>query len=228
MTGPTLPQVDDRVADEVVKAYYPTVVSSGDAARTRAQTAYTIASAVATAIIAAGIFGGIEDQSTGVKVLAVMALVAWLVAAGLFMFAVAGQVTPPNSGEEPDGSAFVRAVIGNAHAERRAVAERSERAMGASVVAMAITLVAVLATWLTPAKSTKAHGAVALTPRGARQVAALCEQAETKVVNGSFDPGKLAEPFVVVELDDGSCSGTARTVRLRKATVLGAIVDADD
>jgi hypothetical protein len=220
-------EVNSAVADEVVKAYYPTVVASGDSARTRAQTAYTIASAVATAIVAAGIFGGIDDATCAVKLLGVAALAAWLAAAALFMFAVAGRIDPPVTGDQPDASAFVRAVVGNAKFERSKIGERSANALRMSLVAMAITLVAVIVAWMEPTSSRAVDGTVALSPAGVAHVALLCGARPPNPMAGSFDPSSLTDEIVAIDVDASWCGNAKRTLRIRKVAIRGTIAAKD-
>jgi len=218
--------VNREAADEVVKAYYPAIVSAGDAARTRAQTAYTIASAVATAIVAAGIFGDIAQRPTFVKVLGALALAAWLLTAGLFMHAVAGRIDPVVDGEQLDVSAFVRAVITNARHERRVVVRRSATAMLAGSAAMALTLAAVVLAWLLPAPTEHVHGRVALSPAGAVQVQRLCGTRPDGGIGGWYDPSKLADDVVAIDVDADDCGGSRRTLRLPGSMIRGALADA--
>jgi hypothetical protein len=65
------------VRDAVVNAYYPRALAVPDAARSRAQAAYTIASAIAAALVAAGVFGNLDQRPELVQGLGVAALVGW-------------------------------------------------------------------------------------------------------------------------------------------------------
>lgn len=221
-------KVNQDAADEVVKAYYPAVVSSADTARGHAQTAYTIASAVAAAIVAAGVFGGIDDASGLVKVLALASVLSWLIAAGGFMSAVAGAITAPNTGTKSTLSAFVTAVIENARHERRTVVKRAGLAMLVAALAMVLTVGTVAAAWLEDEPDPDVHGTFRLTRSGAAQLTALCGAEPRGVINASVDPGSFAskDEFVALDLDAADCGGTARTLRVRRRGVVAFLADA--
>ena len=125
------------------QGYYPSVLASADAACGRAKDAYTIASAVAAAIVAAGVFGDFANQTRGTKVFAVAALVGWLAAAAFFIYAVGLSTKPKSVGEKPGASSFVRAAINIASTERRTVSKRVSRAQRMTVFAILITVAAI-------------------------------------------------------------------------------------
>src|SRR6476620_3952112 len=80
------------VVSAIIDAYYPLVVSLPEKARSRAQAAYGVASAIAAALVALGIFGKVGERPLAVQVLGLIALCAWLVTALLFMRAVSQSV----------------------------------------------------------------------------------------------------------------------------------------
>jgi MFS family permease len=210
--------IDNRVVDEVVKNYYAAAVNSADAARTRAQNGYAIASAIAAAIVAAGLLGGIDDARSSVKVLAVLAFVAWMTVAGLFMYAVAGNVSDLNTGEKPDAASFVRAVIANVREVRAAINARSGAAQVGVVIASILTVAAVVVALIFPPDS-KSNGTILLTPVGAREVAGFCKISPPRRLSGSFEAGDLNHQFVAIELEDEACKGTS-TLRVKRSSIV--------
>ena len=215
--------VNDVVVQEVVKAYYPSVLASADAARSRAKDAYTIASAVAAAIVAAGVFGDFANQTRGTKAFAVAALLGWLIAAALFIYAVGGSTKPKSSGEQPDASSFVRAAINNASEERRSVIKRVGRAQAMTVVAILVTVAAI--GWAIFDTATPAHkvGRIVLTPAGTDALAPMCG-ASVHVLKGSFDPDKLGSAYLEVTLRGKGCGSASVDLHLRKADIAGAAI----
>jgi hypothetical protein len=95
------------VRDAVVATYYPRSIAVADAVRSRAQSAYTISSAIGTVLLAAGVLSGIATKPLIVQILGLASLASWFLSALLFMRAVAEPV-PLNVGpEQPTAEAFV-------------------------------------------------------------------------------------------------------------------------
>src|SRR4051794_30312353 len=127
------------VRDAVVIAYYGRVMTGSAGARARAQAAYGIASAIAVGVIAAGLFGGLSERPGIVQFGALAALMAWLVAAALFLHAVASPfetaVTP-----QQDVDVFVGRVLDVVRQERATIDNWQRRAQLASAVAAIVTV----------------------------------------------------------------------------------------
>jgi hypothetical protein len=215
--------VNEVVVQEVVKAYYPSVLASADAARARAKDAYTIASAVAAGIVAAGVFGDFANQTRGTKVFAVTALLGWLAAAALFIYAVGGSTKPKSGGEKADADSFVRAAINNASAERRTVSKRVSRAQAMTVFAILVTVAAIGWAIFNTATPARKVGRIVLTPRGTTALAPMCGRS-IHVLNGSFDPGSLGSAYLNVTLTGEGCGGAGVDLHLRKVDIADVAV----
>lgn len=212
------PDVDASVVQEVVKNYYASAVASADAARTRAQNGYTIASAIAAAIVAAGVFGGIDDARPSVKVLGICALLAWFLVAALFMYAVAGNVRGLETGEEPNGSSFVRAVFKNIREVRGAVNARSQAAQITMVIAFVLTILGISIALFYP-PSSSVTGTISLSLKGAKEVRSLCGSRTPKLLQGTYSTGDLKDKFLSVELSGRVCNGSS-TIHIRRSGIL--------
>jgi MFS family permease len=210
--------VDAGVIQEVVKNYYAAAVASADAARTRAQNGYTIASAIAAAIVAAGVFGGIADARPGVKVIGICALLAWFLVAALFMYAVAGNVSGLETGEQPNGSSFVRVVFKNIREVRGIVNARSQAAQVVMVIAFVLTIVGISIALFYP-PSSKVEGTISLSLKGAKEVRSLCGASTPKKLQGTYSPGDLEDKFLSVDLVGRVCNGSS-TLRIRRSGIL--------
>jgi hypothetical protein len=211
---------------EIVKAYYPDTIKAADAARTRAQNGYTIAAAVAAAIVAAGVFGDLTKETELVQALGFISLVLWLGAALLFLFAVAGRTPAQAEASAANANAFVEAVFNRARAERERIELRLSWALRVTMVAVVFTIVTLVLAFLTAASSETKHGTVALTKVGVQTVRDLCH-ATPATINGSLDPATLSDAVTKVKVDAGSC-GTARravTLQLNKGTIAGFAQD---
>ncbi|NLT06226.1 MAG: hypothetical protein GXY03_07925 [Solirubrobacterales bacterium] len=219
------PKAAETMVTEVAKAYYPLAVAAADHARTRAQAGYTIASAVAAALVAAGIFADFAELPAVVQGLGFAALLGWLAAALGFMVAVSRRRPTPQEDEDPTSPqenvgalAFVRDVMGDAKQERAAVERWLAIATGAVGVAMALTLLTVGGILLQDSPDPKRAATVTLTADGAAAFAASCDETR-RAVRGRLDPGDLGDAFVPVEVAAGVCGSDEVDLRLRRKDV---------
>lgn len=214
-------QIAPAVKTAIVDAYYPAALKKADDARGRAQNGYTIAGAVAAAIVAAGVFGDIGEEQDVVQGLGVAALVLWLAAAVLFMWAVAARVSLPTSQVADDADAFVTAVIDRAQSEQERIEDRINRALGATVLAIVVTLVALIMALTTSASAASVKGTLVLTPAGSTTVGRVCGGAPA-TVTVSTDPSGLSAAFVKVVITKGCSNRQGEvTLRLAKGTIAG-------
>src|SRR4051812_42116319 len=105
------PKVPARVLDAAAEAYYSRAAASADAARGRAQTAFSMASVIAGALGAAGALGHIGDAAAAVQIAGTLAFAAWLGTAWLLLRAAVGEYVPPDMaqlGERGSGVSFVQ------------------------------------------------------------------------------------------------------------------------
>jgi MFS family permease len=205
--------------DAVVSAYYPDALKAAETARTRAQTAYTIASAVAAALVAAGIFGDISKEQGWVKDVGFAALLGWLVAAGMFIFAITASVNPVVQGTQGDVDSFVIGVLQNVAAERKTVTDRQNRAYGATAVAILLTAVTIGGVAFSTAPSRLQAGELLVARREIAWLRDLCPDV-TSPLKARFDPDKLGSEYLSVTVDSATCSTNGPTdLRLPKAVV---------
>ena len=131
------------VIEAIVNAYYPRALSSPDTARARAQAGYTIASALAAAVIAVGVFSDIGQRSIFVQVLGLLAVATWIAAALFYQKAVAAPVEVIEAAQS-SADDFVKRVLSNARDERTRVDDRHRWAGRISVVAASFTAAALI------------------------------------------------------------------------------------
>src|SRR5262245_38789422 len=97
MTDPTdTPMIDPKALETITTEFYTQILSASKDARARAQNAYTIASATAAALVAAGLFAHIRDYPDIVQFLGVAALAIWLLAAGVYLWIARQAPQPPD------------------------------------------------------------------------------------------------------------------------------------
>ena len=209
------------VKTAVVEAFYPAVLKEAEDARSRAQNGYAIAGAVAAAIVAAGVFGDIGKEQDLVQGLGVGALVLWLVAAVLFMWAVAARVDAPTSHDAVDADAFVTAVLDRANTEREKIESRIDSALSATVLAIVVTIAALILALTTSVSPTGVSGTLLLTKAGTTTVGKVCGGSPS-TVSARTDPAGLSGAFVKVVITKGCADRPGKvTLRLARGTFSG-------
>jgi hypothetical protein len=195
--------VEPEVREAVVSAYYARTMASSDAARQRAQAAYGIASALAVGVGAAGLFGNLDNRPVGVQIAAVLALMTWLVAAGLFLHTVSSPFEIPVAPQfDPD--AFVEGALRTIREERRTIDCWQRRAHVASGVAALVTVLAFAAAIRFSSTDEQQTASVALNKDGMAAMSAACRH-RIDVLRGKIPTGGLAAEFVELRVARGVC-----------------------
>lgn len=219
-----MPNVAPAVAKAVVDAYYPEALQEAENARSRAQSGYTIAGAVAAAIVAAGVFGDLAEEREWVQGLGIVALALWLLAALFYISAVAGRVDLPEGGVAADSNAFVTAALDRVKEERQKIDARLTRAFSATCVAVLVTVVALTGVLATAAPVTPMTGQLLLTNAGMATVAEVCGTPERKVA-ARMDPDSLGAGVSKVTLLSCTDKPEPVEVRLAKGGIAGFATD---
>lgn len=217
--NPTLAPTDSGIALAVsatADAYYQRVVNQPEDARGRAQQAYAVASAAAAALTLALGLGGVDEEPTLVKALAIAAVATWLLSAGLYVFAVAVPVgTDPEGGAKPPE--WIRSVLDNARSERRMIDERQTRANGTAVVAAVLTVLALTANLSLRTPSDSVQIEAVLTTNGAKVVAAVCDELGSSIAGWVNDP--TADPIRLEPEHRFKCGEPGTALLLRQNDV---------
>lgn len=194
----------DAVVAAIAQAYYARATASPDTARSRAQAAFGIASAVAGGLVAAAVISKFPSAHDAVQILGVFAVAFWLTATSLYLLAVAVPVQLPESASEVvGGSEFAKTVIRRALAERETVDKRQKWANGLSAVAMSVTLVTFALGIFLPGQSFYARMSVSPTP-GPTSTNCL---GQPHVITGNVVTTSLQSTFV--QIDGASVCGEA-------------------
>jgi hypothetical protein len=203
----------------VIEAHYARVMAGADAARARAQAAYGIASAIAVALIAAGLFGGVDTRPPGVQALTVAALVAWLTAAALFLHTVS---SPFEIGLEPKNSeeSLAEAVLAGVRDERARIDTWQRRAQLAAAVAALLTVAAFVSALRTDDSQTQETATIALTSTGVARLEGTCGPLPATFL-GKVAKADLDGKFVEMTLAPGVCGDTSVDVAVPRSAVLG-------
>lgn len=210
--------IPKEVRDVVVSAYYRRLMSSSDAARARAQAAYGIASAIAGAVVAAGFLGGLRHQAVGIQTIVAVALVAWLIAAGLFLHAVSSpfeMILESGIAE----SAFIGGALEAVRAERAKIDSWQRKARLASMVAALATAGAFLAAlWSTDSPATR-PATVTVTAAGSAALKAACGTVAPRLT-GRVVESSLSARFMQMTLSPDMCGRQSVDVFLPSSDVL--------
>ncbi len=210
--------IDDKVVDATLNSYYPSILASADSARSRSQVAYTIASATAAALVAAGAFSHIQQYDTWVRALGGLALAAWLVAAALFMRVSKG-VTVHQTGDTSlsrsdgtvedgvrvtDADKFVMRALEIAHQTGDEIDKRLTYAVRIVYVALIVTALAFGVALAFPPKTTR-DVSIDLTFTGETLVADICGKSSPPLT-GKLEADTLGKALTAIDLPVKECT----------------------
>lgn len=222
MTDTNDPDIDEKTLDVIIGAYFPRYLGEPDSARTRAQTAYTIASATATALVAAGALGDIQSYPWPVEILGLLSVAGWVFAAYLFM-KVTREVTRrrKDTGEAVQGLApgdFAGRVLARVRADIREIDDRLADALWATAAALILTVLTFAAVLVFPAQP-ETQATLVLTEEGDVAVDELCSVTVSQL-SGELRVDTLDDKYVVMEVPAGMCQPNQRVeVRIPPAQV---------
>jgi hypothetical protein len=206
------------VVKAVVERYYTRGLDVVDRARQRAERGYTIASAIAAALVAAGLLTHLEERPTVVQVLALLGFSLWLIAALLFMFAVALKVNV----NEPAGYAtwreFIAGIAQQLRDELRIINIRLLRAVVVTTTAAAVTVAALCYGVAEPGGAAPVRARVELTAQGDTAMTKLCGH-RVGFIYATVDPDTLDDAVVELKLPAGECGPAATVARVGKGEV---------
>lgn len=208
------PEMVGAVAD----AYFAKEIGAPSAARERAQRAFSISGAIATTLLAAGVFTDVATSSDLVKIVGLVTLLLWVVAGSLFTYAVASPVRRVGQDKRSEASEFVSAVLDGAKRERAEIDCRSKWAHGAAGLALLATVATLLLILFGSVPTSK--GKLLLAHRGATDVRQRCPDAvRGNWVEGEVQVTTLDEDFVVIE-PAGNCRSAHVRLRVPQEDVL--------
>jgi hypothetical protein len=215
--GTEEPKMEPRpdVVKAVVERYYTRGLDAVDRARQRAERGYTIASAIAAALVAAGLLTHLEERPTVVQVLALVGLSLWLIAALLFMIAVAIKVKVNEPSGYANWGAFIAGIAEQLRDKIRIINSRLLRAVVVTALATALTIAALSYGIAEPGGSAPVRARVELTTQGDNAIATVCGH-RVGFVYATVDPDTLSDAVVALKLPAGECGPTATVARVRK------------
>ncbi|HEX6679798.1 MAG TPA: hypothetical protein VF063_04050 [Gaiellaceae bacterium] len=215
----TAGKVNAEVLKAVVDAYYARGVTAADRARDRAEKGYTISSAVAAALVAAGAFTKLDERPELVQALGLVSLSLWLLAALLYIWTVA---VPLKFEKDPDwhsGLDFVKGVSQSVWAELLALKPRIVAALVVTVAAIAFTAATLVAATVDSGGAAPERARVALTPKTDGALRTLCTVPVADLY-AIVDPDNLDDDVVQLKAPAGACRATETDLTVPGTAIL--------
>jgi len=214
------PQGEPRedVVKAVIERYYTRGLDAVDRARQRAERGYTIASAIAAALVAAGLLAHLQERPSVVQVLALVGFGLWLLAALFFMFAVAIKVDVKEPEGFADARAFLSGIAAQLRDEIRIINNRLRNAVVVTAVATGVTIAAVAFGVTNTGSAKPVASRVELTSPGNRALTRLCGR-RVGLVYATISPDKLSDSVVALKLPAGECRVGATVAHVPKGEI---------
>lgn len=146
--------VQENVNEDVLKvfatSYSTALVEAGKQARDRANSGWTVASAIATAVVATGLLAGVKDATDLTKILTGLALASWLGAAWSFLLAVTESSSLGKDFAWTGPKEFIEKVSQKGSEESGEIKGQTRQATNLVLVAIGLTTAAFLSGVLWP------------------------------------------------------------------------------
>lgn len=197
----------DAVLGPASEAYYAERVRSGSGARLRAQAAQSTVTLFAGGLVAALTFTQLDNRPEITRWAGVVAVGLWLLAAVLYLRAVAQPVSalagPSHARDRLD---LLNAVLKRADDEAAQIDRRQRHANWVVTAALIASLgTVVLATALGPEEK-RLSGSVLLSPSYAKSARTLCGLTGDRIA-GRIDKASLSAAFVRITVSARNCGG---------------------
>lgn len=210
----SVPGLDSAASIELIKDYYSRSLAGSETARARAQTAFTIISALATLLVGGAALAGITAQQPSVKITMIAAAAMWLVATFLYAQAATGTFssTTTRRGLEVTGDeagSAAKGVIALVHTERDLVRWKTKHANVAAFLAAITSVTAIGLMWiLDPA--TQSRAVIKIDHSGIPTIKAACGKGrETLTV--TLDVADLSKKYITLtEIKSADCKDASK------------------
>lgn len=190
--------VDPEAIKTLMNAFYPALLAEPSTVRTRAQSAYTVASAIAAGLVTAGAAGGIAHAAGYVQLTGVAAVGGWLITAALFINISRGVTTPPHKSGMLRAEEFVTEALRLTLNETKTLESRLTLASRATFSSLGLTAAALfLALFVSPPAAEQTHVTLFLSPAGQKTLHAACESLDSSVT-GEVNLTSLGDAYVTV------------------------------
>ena len=215
---------DQEVVKTVIDSYYSRGVAAADRARDGSEKGYTIAGAIAAALVATGLLTNLDKRPELVQVLVLSAVGIWLVAVMLFIWAVAVPVTSAET-RDPDAAGwsseadFVQGVGKEVKDELNQLRKRQKAAIFTTVLAVGLTVAALIAGTADPGGASPEKARIALTRQGDVALRRICGSSVADIY-ATVNPDDLANEVVPLNLPAGECGATVTTIHEPRSAIV--------
>jgi hypothetical protein len=216
---PRTEAISDQLHDRLFEAFFSETLKADTAARENADRAFAVASAVAAALVAAGVVIDIRSRSWWVQAAGVAALALWLAAAYAFIRAVSHS-TYPVGATKVGNDQWGNLTIEQALTTRREVYDKLRAAGQWSGAAGLVTLIALVLALVDRHDETR-HATLTLHRDGAAGLRLLCPDASA--LEGTVKLSSLDNEFVRITLPPGTCGTGSHTLRIDRSDVVGIL-----
>lgn len=198
----------DAVLGPASEAYYAERVRSGSGARARAQAAQSTVTLFAGGIVAALTFTQLANRPLSTQLAGVGAVALWLLAAVLYLRAVAQPVAalagPSHARNRLD---LLNAVLKRADDEAAQVDKRQKHANWVVMGALAVSVLTVGLAAIGGPQEERVSGSVGVSPAYAKSVLRkLCTMKDERIT-GQIDKTSLGTSFVSITVTSKECDG---------------------
>lgn len=209
----------DAVIAPVTEAYYSQRVQSGFNARVRAQSAQSTITLFAGGLIAALTVTTLADRGKLTQIVAITTVGLWLLAALLYMRAVAFPVVDlPGPDYVTSREALIRSVLEKANHETEKIDKRQGHANWVAAAAVAMSVLTFALGVLVGPETESAPGTVVLEPSYRDALTLLCGE-KTYRVEGMVTKGSLSTPFVEVKPAKNTCGAKSGVLQIPRSAV---------
>ncbi|MFD9445365.1 hypothetical protein ACFWBR_07325 [Streptomyces sp. NPDC060006] len=213
----------DTVVTSVSESYYAQLVQAVSVARGRAQAAQSTVTLFAGGLMAALSVTALANRPLPTRWMGIASVTLWLVAAVLYLYAVASPVPedPDKERKVASRQALLDRVIRKVRDEAKEIDRRQTRANRTAFVAVALSVLTFATTVLTDPVRETARGTVVLDPSYAPALKALCskESAATGQVTGKIVKDTLSASFVEIRPAPGVCEVRGATLHLPRGKI---------
>ncbi|WP_460067789.1 hypothetical protein [Streptomyces sp. YKOK-I1] len=219
----------EAVLGPASEAYYAERVRSGSGARVRAQAAQSTVTLFASGIVAALTFTQLADRPLSTRWASVAAVALWLLAAVLYLRAVAqpvGALAGPSHAQ--DRLDLLNAVLKRADDEAAQVDKRQKLANWVVMGALVASVITVALAAIGGPKEEKASGSVLVSPSFAASARTLCAMKNERIT-GQIDKASLGTPFVSITVASKECGGAKKETELviPKAAIQAIVMEGE-
>jgi len=219
--GDEYDQTLDAVATTVAETYYSQQVQAVSVARGRAQAAQSTVTLFAGGLMAALSVTTLAERTWWTQALAIAAVTLWLMAAWLYLWAVASPIPEDPKERASSRQELVNKVFDKVRAEAKKIDGRQRCANWTAFGAVVLSLSTFAVSIMTDPLKEVVSGTVVVDSGYRAALGALCSKkaADTGLVSGEIVKDSLKAQFVEIRPDKGVCTTPGTTLQVPRGKV---------